>query len=132
MIERIANAADGTLAYIVRSELTPAKTTFVTPSDQSFQMGFVVYPAKSEIQRHIHKPIERHLHNTSEVLLVRSGRCEVDFYDDDKRLVTTRELRTGDVMLMVAGGHGFRLLEDTIFLEVKQGPYGGMDEKDRF
>jgi hypothetical protein len=35
-------------------------------------------------------------------------------------------------MLMVAGGHGFRMLEDTVILEVKQGPYTGEDEKERF
>jgi len=52
--------------------------------------------------------------------------------NDDKQLVATRELRTGDLMLMVGGGHGFRMLEDTVFLEVKQGPYIGIDEKERF
>lgn len=132
MIEHIETPDHVTLAYIVRADHAPDKTTFVTPNDTSFQLGFVVYPAGGEIQRHIHKPIDRHLTNTSEALLVRRGRCEVDFYDDQKRLVSTRELRTGDVMMMVAGGHGFRLTEDTIFLEIKQGPYGGMDEKDRF
>jgi hypothetical protein len=35
-------------------------------------------------------------------------------------------------MLMLAGGHGFRLLEDTTFVEVKQGPYTGLEEKERF
>ena len=49
-----------------------------------------------------------------------------------RELVATRELRQGDVMLMIAGGHGFRMLEDTILLEIKQGPYTGIDEKERF
>jgi len=35
-------------------------------------------------------------------------------------------------MLMVTGGHGFRMLENTVFLEVKQGPYTGLEEKERF
>ena len=47
-------------------------------------------------------------------------------------LVATRELLPGDIMLMVGGGHGFRMLEDTVLLEVKQGPYTGLDEKERF
>ena len=47
-------------------------------------------------------------------------------------LIATRELATGDVMLMVGGGHGFRMLEDTVLLEVKQGPYTGVAEKERF
>jgi hypothetical protein len=56
----------------------------------------------------------------------------VDVYNDQQELVATRELETGDIMLMVGGGHGFRMMEDTVFLEVKQGPYTGMDEKERF
>jgi hypothetical protein len=69
---------------------------------------------------------------TSEVLIVRKGRCEVDFFDDARSLVATRELGVGDVMLLLSGGHGFRVLEDTVFCEVKQGPYTGLVEKERF
>lgn len=120
------------LAYILRAALMPDRTTFVTPNDFKQQVGFVVYPAGGEIVRHVHRPLERHLMGTSEVLIVRKGRAEIDVYDDDRTLVATRELREGDVMLMVGGGHGFRILEDTVFLEVKQGPYTGVDEKERF
>ncbi len=66
------------------------------------------------------------------MLIVKRGRCEIDIYNDARELVATRELRQGDVMLMIAGGHGFRMIEDTILLEVKQGPYTGVDEKERF
>jgi mannose-6-phosphate isomerase-like protein (cupin superfamily) len=123
---------DQTLTYIIRAEVAPEKTTFVTPENLNFQVGFIVYPEQGEIVRHVHKRLERHIVGTSEVLVVRKGRCEVDIYNDERELVTTRELRTGDVMLMVGGGHGFRMLEDTILLEVKQGPYPGVDEKERF
>jgi hypothetical protein len=69
---------------------------------------------------------------TSEVLYLRQGRCEIDIYNNDHELVATRELRIGDLMLMVDGGHGFRMLEDTVFLEIKQGPFTGDDEKEHF
>ncbi len=120
------------LAYIIRSALLPKETTFITPPEFKQQVGFVVYPRRGQIARHVHRAIERHLIGTSEVLVVRSGRCEIDIYNDEKEVVATRELRTGDIMLMVGGGHGFRMLEDTVFLEVKQGPYTGEDEKERF
>ena len=29
------------------------------------------------------------------------------------------------------GGHGFKMLDDTMFLEIKQGPYTVVDEKER-
>ena len=120
------------LCYIVRAELNPEQTTFLTPPEFKQQVGYIVYPAGGEIARHIHRPLERHLVGTSEVLVVKKGRCLIDIYNDDRELVATRELYPGDVMLMVGGGHGFRMLEDTVFLEIKQGPYTGLDEKEQF
>jgi mannose-6-phosphate isomerase-like protein (cupin superfamily) len=130
-VERIT-CNERPLAYIIRAEISPAETTFITPRELKQQVGFVVYPAGGTIQRHDHRPLERHLIGTTEVLLVRSGRCEIDIYNDNRELVTTRELRRGDIMVMVGGGHGFRMLEDTVFLEIKQGPYTGENEKERF
>jgi len=120
------------LAYIIRGELEPTQTTFFTPPEFKQQVGYIVYPAGGEIQRHLHRPLERNLVGTSEVLIVRRGRCQIDIYDDGRKLVASRELRSGDITLMVGGGHGFRMQEDTVFLEVKQGPYTGIDEKECF
>jgi quercetin dioxygenase-like cupin family protein len=123
---------DQPLATIIRATLNPEKTTFLTPDTFNLQVGFVVYPAGGEVARHTHHPLERHIVGTSEVLVVKQGRCEIDIYNDERHLVATRELHSGDIMVMVGGGHGFRMLEDTILLEVKQGPYTGLDEKERF
>jgi quercetin dioxygenase-like cupin family protein len=120
------------LAIIVRAELKPLRTMFLTTNDLPQQLGLVVYPQGGEVARHYHRPIERQIVGTSEVILVRSGRCLLDLYDRDLELAQTRELGAGDVVLLVAGGHGFRMLEDTVLLEVKQGPYLGLDEKERF
>lgn len=131
-VEKIYDADDRPLAYLIRGDLEPGETVFVTPPEFKQQVGFVVYPEGGEVARHQHRPLERQLVGTSEVLVVRAGRCEIDVYDNDNALVATRELRAGDIMLMVDGGHGFRMLEDTVFLEIKQGPYTGLDEKELF
>ncbi len=120
------------LVYIIRGAMKPSQTTFVTPPEFKQQVGFVVYPAGGVIPRHDHRPLGRHLIGTSEVLVVQRGRCEIDVYNDAREWVATRELGPGDIMLMVGGGHGFRMLEDTVFLEIKQGPYTGVDEKEHF
>lgn len=125
--------ADGrVLVLIVRSQFQPDRTCFVT--DESFlqQVGFVVYPEGGAVRRHFHRPLRRSIAGTPEVVVVRSGHCEIDIYDDDRRCVATRELLRGDIAILIAGGHGFRMLEDTTFLEVKQGPYTGIDEKEQF
>jgi hypothetical protein len=119
-------------AYVMRETGQDDATTFLTPDESIQQVGFVVHPAGAEVKRHYHLPLERTIVGTPEVLVVRSGRCEMDVYDDDQELVTTRELTAGDVMVMVGGGHGFRMVEDTVMLEVKQGPYYGPDEKAYF
>ena len=131
MIEQITDG-DEILAYVIRAAMMPDRTTFVTPAENKQQVGFIAYPAGGEIARHVHLPLERTIVGTSEVLVVRKGRCEIDIFSDDRRLIATRELRVGDVMLMVGGGHGFRMIEDTVFLEIKQGPYTGLEEKERF
>ncbi len=132
VMEWVYDAKGLPLTLIIRAQVQPDKTWFVTPNEFKQQVGFVVYPEGGEIKRHVHLPLERHLVGTAEVLVLRKGRCLMDVYNDDRELVATRELSEGDVMLMVGGGHGFRMLEDTVFLEVKQGPYTGLQEKELF
>lgn len=128
----LIEAAGRTLTYVIRAGFEPDRTTFITSPEHKQQLGYIVYPAGGEVARHIHRPLERHLIGTSEVLIVKRGRCLIDIYSDDRQLVTTRELSPGDVMVMIGGGHGFRMLEHTVLLEVKQGPYTGLDEKEKF
>ena len=120
------------IAFIIRAEKSVEETTFLTPEDFKQQIGFIVYPKGGEIVRHIHKPMERHLVGMSEILLVKKGLLEADFYTDEKQYLETRELREGDLVLLVSGGHRFRCMEDTVLLEIKQGPYIGQEEKKRF
>jgi hypothetical protein len=130
----IEEVADGgmILAYVIRHDATSVQSTFFTPPDSNFQAGFVVYPAGGRVQAHRHLPVVRQIVGTSELLIVRSGACTVDIYSDDLRVVASRDLTAGDAVLSVGGGHGFRMTEDTVLLEVKQGPYGGLAEKERF
>jgi len=120
------------LAYIITANTPIEKTMFITPSESKQQVGFVVYPTGGEILPHIHKPLERHIIGTSEVLILKKGRCLVNFYNDYREIVAIRELESGDILILVGGGHSFRMLEDTIFIEIKQGPYAGLDDKERF
>jgi len=130
-IEKIVSG-EQPLAYVIRAQLSPKQTTFLTPNDFNFQLGFVVYPAGGEVQRHLHKELERHIVGTAEVIIVKVGHCEIDIYNGNRQLMATRELGPGDVVLTVSGGHGFRMQEDTVLFEIKQGPYTGVNEKDRF
>ena len=131
MIETIASNG-AVLAYIARASGPPSRTTFLTPDECNLQVGRVVYPAGGQIARHMHLPVERHLVGTTEVLMVERGRCEVEVYADDRSLVATRVLEVGDIVIALGGGHSFRVLEDTVLLEIKQGPYFPGADKERF
>src|SRR3954470_21874743 len=119
-------------AYVMRDTPGEKKTTFLTPDESIQQVGFVVHAAGAEVRRHYHLPLERSIVGTPEVLVVREGRCRLDVYDDELEPVESLELEEGDIMVMVGGGHGFEMLEDTVLVEVKQGPYMGTQEKKYF
>ena len=125
--------ADGVpAAYVIRGHGAPGETVFPTPADLNLQVGFVGRLRGETIDPHVHHDIERHIVGTMEVLLVVEGRCELDIYDADRALVATAGMAKGDIVLLVSGGHGIRVLDDTVLFEVKQGPYGGLHEKERF
>jgi hypothetical protein len=117
------------LAIIVRSDFEPASTTFVTPPEYTQQVGFIVYEADGEVKPHVHADLERRIIGTSEVVFVKRGSCVLDVYTQDGEPVCSRQLAQGDLVLTVGGGHGYRMLEDTLLVEVKQGPYAGADER---
>ena len=64
--------------------------------------------------------------------MVKSGSCYVDIYSRNKEILVSRLLKEGDIVLLLGGAHGFRMTEDTILFEVKQGPYAGNADKERF
>ena len=123
---------DRVFAVHVSGDHLPARKEFVTPDDYKQQLGYIVYPAGGRVIPHRHQPSQRTIVGTSEVLVVKQGRCWADFYRDDDTLLCSREMRVGDVLVLVGGGHGFRMEEDTVLVEIKQGPYLGLDDKQRF
>jgi hypothetical protein len=125
-------AGDRPLAIIIRREFEPEASQFITLPQHAQQVGFIKYSEGGSIMPHSHTPLERHIVGTPETLLVRSGRVEVSLYDDVQVFVARRLLKEGDVVVLLGGGHGFKMLEDTVLLEVKQGPYTGLVEKVRF
>jgi hypothetical protein len=120
------------LVYLIQGDWMPQKTEFLTPENVSQQVGMIVYGANEQIRPHVHLPVVREVHGTTECIVVRKGSCDIDIYDGDKNFITSRHLKTGDIALLISGGHGFRMHEDTVLLEVKQGPYMGAADKERF
>ena len=97
---------------------------FYTPDSNSLQVG-CHYHAQGEIIRpHKHIPVKIIRNEPlQEVLYIESGKLEISFYTENDGLLTTRVLGTGDIVLIQKGGHGFKFLEETKMVEIKQGPF---------
>lgn len=120
------------VAVIISAEYLPDKTEFITPDDYKQQLGFIVYEKGKTITPHLHRPVERSITGTSETLIIKRGKVRVKLYTNEMKLLTTRVLNKGDIILLVEGGHSFEMLEDAIMLEIKQGPYMGEKDKTLF
>jgi len=120
------------LALIVRNSFSADGIEFFTPDDYSQQIGYMKRAQGYVIPAHVHNPVTREVHFTREVLIIKSGRLRVDLYSDDQEYVESAILEAGDIILLANGGHGFEMLEETVIIEVKQGPYAGDGDKTRF
>jgi mannose-6-phosphate isomerase-like protein (cupin superfamily) len=120
------------LGLIIRADFSQEGIKFFTPQNFSQQLAYMNRPAGYKIDPHRHNEARREVFYTQEVLIVRKGKVRVDFYGDRNELLEARILKTGDVILLAAGGHGFEMLEETEIIEIKQGPYAGDKDKTRF
>lgn len=120
------------MAVIISAAYRNDGIQFFTPSDFSQQLGYMNRPKDYSIAPHRHNLVERKVTLTQEVLFIKSGKVRVDFYDDDQVYLESRVLEKGDVILLASGGHGFKMMENSEMIEVKQGPYVGEEDKVRF
>ena len=120
------------LALIVSNKFNQPGIHFFTPNELSQQLAYMRHPAGKVIQPHVHNPVPREVEYTQEVLFIKKGKLRVDFYNNQQQYLESRILETGDVILLVTGGHGFEALEEIEMVEVKQGPYVGEHDKTRF
>jgi mannose-6-phosphate isomerase-like protein (cupin superfamily) len=131
MIENIVDQTQ-LLAVIISHEFDRQGIHFFTPNELSQQLAYMHHPTGKIIQPHVHNPVPRQVTYTQEVLFIKKGKLRVDFYDNNQKYLESRILESGDVILLVTGGHGFEVLEEIEMIEVKQGPYVGEQDKTRF
>ncbi len=131
MIEHV-NHHNTLLAIILRADYHAEGIQFFTPNEFSQQLGYMNRPQGYVIPPHVHNPVAREVQFTKEVLLIKSGRVRVDFYDDEQIYLESRILNQRDILLLAFGGHGFEMLEASEIIEIKQGPYAGEADKTRF
>jgi hypothetical protein len=131
MLEKIEHEG-AILAIIIYNDFNLPGIHFFTPDEFSQQLAYMSHPVGKLIDPHFHNLFERTVNYTQEVLFIKKGKIRVDFYDNEKCLVQSKVLNTGDTILLASGGHGFEVLENIEMIEVKQGPFSGELDKTRF
>ena len=120
------------IALIIRAEFDEPGLHFFTPPNFSQQLAIMRHPCGKKLEAHVHNCVTRQVLYTQEVLFIRKGRVQVNLYSSQRKRLCSPVLNTGDLILLCGGGHSFEMLEETIMVEVKQGPYAGENDKTRF
>jgi hypothetical protein len=127
MIEKIEH--DGKLmALVLRSNPDiPEGVNFFTENESPLQMGLLKHSAGNVIKPHIHKNRQRIIETTYEALHINKGMVIAELFDESGNKVKEAMLKQNDTILLMSGAHGFRVVEDSEIVEIKQGPYSGQD-----
>ena len=122
---------DSILAIIIRDEDWEEGLNFISSEGDYQQVGIWGYNKGKKLAAHIHLIEPREVLRTQEVVFVEEGRIRADIYTEKEEFLKSVELKKGDTIILLNGGHGYEILGDnTKVLEVKNGPYVGAD-KDR-
>lgn len=121
----------GTLAHVYDLSAA-ASTSFPTPPEFPLQFGVHVNPQARSYRPHVHKPISRAGHATAEFIFVQKGKLEVGFLNEEGAPLGWIELTPNQALLQIRGGHAIRSADDTVFFELKLGPYLGPDADKTF
>ena len=132
MIEKIIHKKK-MLALIVRGKYRRKKGIhFFTPESATQQFGYMKHNKKHIIKPHLHQKRLTKILSTTEVILIMKGVLRVDFYNQKKRYLYSKILKKDDIIMLVHGGHGFKVLKNVEMLEIKQGPYSVSKDKVKF
>ncbi len=120
------------IAIILRGDSLDEGIEFYTSDDSAQQVGAMSWSVGHQVTPHIHQIVERKVMRTQEVLIIKKGKVRMDLYDDNQNYLESHIAGAGDIIYLSSGGHGFTMLEDTVMVEIKQGPYVGVQDKVRF
>lgn len=126
-LEEIKSDDGLTIAIIVRKDFSKEGVNFVSNNGYSLQLGINSYKTGHKIENHLHQNRQLAINDVQEVVYFKSGEALVSLFDKNKKFVQSLKLSAGDLIFFVNGGHGFEMVNDTVLIEVKQGPYFGKE-----
>ena len=132
MIEKISHKKK-MYALIVRAKYRKKSgINFFTSKESTQQFGYMKHKKNYLIMPHKHNKRLTKILITTEVIILFKGILRVDFYDNKKKYLFSKKIYACDIIMLVNGGHGFKVLKDVEMIEVKQGPYNLSADKIKF
>lgn len=106
----------------------------IAPDEEFLQSAYIRIKNKNHrFKPHLHKKNIRKSDITQEAWLVLNGRIRVTYYDLDGSFLDETILYPHWLTMTFAGGHAYESLEDnTEAIEIKQGPYFGVNIDKKF
>ena len=123
---------DKQIALIIKKSYSNDGIKFFTEDDSSQQVAFMKHEKDTIIKAHVHNKVKRTVYDTQEVLIIKKGKLRLDLYSQTKEYIESTIIEAGDIVFLSYGGHGLKCLENVEMIEVKQGPYLGVNDKERF
>lgn len=120
------------LALIINQKKVKKKVEFFTPKNFTQQVGYISHLKNTYIKPHTHNKFLRKIYGTSEVLIVKSGKIRVDFYETKNKYLFSKLVDKNNIIILCQGSHGFKFIKKSSLIEVKQGPYDIKLDKIRF
>ena len=105
---------------------------FASPNNFTKQVGILNFPKNHFIRPHKHTRYLRKIYRTSEVLFVKKGKLRVDFYNNQKKYLFSKIVEKDNIIILNEGSHGFKILQNSSIIEIKQGPFIKILDKTRF
>ena len=132
MIEKILHKKK-LYALIVRKQFRKKSgINFFTSKEATQQFGFMKHKKNHIIKPHKHNKRLTRILRTTEVILLLKGTLRVDFYNDKNKYLFSKKINERDIIMLIHGGHGFKVLKNVEMIEVKQGPYSLASDKIKF
>ena len=119
-------------ALVVKSFRKKKGLSFFTKNSYNQQIGYMKHPKDFLIKPHLHSKRITKIFITSEVIVLQKGKLRVDFYNKKKKYLFSVYINKGEIIMLVHGGHGFKIIKDVEMLEIKQGPYLLSSDKVKF
>ena len=132
MIEKVLHK-NKLFALIVRRQFRKKSgINFFTSNDATQQFGFMKHKKNHFIKPHKHNKRLTRILRSTEVILLLKGTLRVDFYNNDNKYLLSKIINEGDILMLIYGGHGFKVLKNVEMIEEKQGPYYLASDKVKF